>query len=186
MCRVKFWCEGLQVLQTPHDRILIGICVSCYPRLYCHSSPAFLMTNGTGSKPQYQSCFLWISWWLLVTTPWHASFSMITLDKVSISLPLSKWTDLQSAGLPEPNRHTRLITGLIGLRHAKRSLIGPLDAKFYSGQDRHTDRQTHRHWRIRILGLPRASSGRQSCQVHGNTICPDCSSRNIFSHPCQK
>ncbi len=26
----------------------------------------------------------------------------------------TKWTDLQSAGLPEPSRHTRLITGLIG------------------------------------------------------------------------
>ena len=42
--------------------------------------------------------------------------------------------------------------------------IGPLDAKFYSGQDRHTAHSTQTndtHIRIRILGLPRASSGRQ-------------------------
>ncbi len=36
-----------------------------------------------------------------------------------------------------------------------------LVTEFYSGQDRHTHRQTDRHGRIQILGWPRASSGQQ-------------------------
>ncbi len=40
--------------------------------------------------------------------------------------------------------------------------IGPIVLKFYSGQRRHTA-DGKRHERPVILGLPRASSGRQQC-----------------------
>ncbi len=76
---------------------------------------------------------------------------------------MRQWTDLQSAGWPESsyNGSNGLITfhfdSVIHIQ-TKPDKIGQLVTEFYSGQDRHT---THTHWRIQILGWPRASSGQQ-------------------------
>ncbi len=86
-----------------------------------------------------------------------------------------KPTDLQSAGLPEPSRHKGLkwqaqskqcsdfggwvIQHKNCFQSAIKCYIRPVDSEFYSGQETNTQTHTHRRWVI--LGLPRASSGRQ-------------------------
>ncbi len=62
-----------------------------------------------------------------------------------------EWTDLQSAGLPEPSRNTRLITGSIGYT---RLIIGSNQVLFRSRQTQNRQTRDRHTWAV---GNPRSA-----------------------------